>query len=471
MVQFIGTDISIMIKFELRKSSEKPLLKCGKMRIMFLSIIITVLLTVTLTFAFNSIGHGGIVYSSTSPVKVSKLSEAPLSQWNKTYGGINQDRPLALVQTSDKGYAIACSTYSYGAGSADVWLIKTDAYGNIEWDKTYGGPSSDWASALVKTSDGDYVILGSTYSYGAGLSDAWLIKTDAYGNVKWNKTYGGMYRERAWALVQTFDGGYAIIGSTSSYWGESAVVWLVKTDSYGNMEWSKTYGRTDWSWTWALIQSSDGGYAMAGSTSAYRVKSADIWLIKTDAYGNMKWNITYGGQMYEGASALVQTSDGGYAILGSTYSYGVGSADIWFIKTDVYGNMEWNKTYGGTDWDWASALVKTSDGGYAIAGCTRSSGAGLCDVWLIKTDACGNIEWDKTYGGPSSDWASALVQSFDGGYAIACSTSSYGAGNADIWLVKLIVPECSSLTILLVLTALIALTAAFVKKTSRKPKP
>ena len=175
--------------------------------------------------------------------------------------------------------------------------------------------------------------------------------------------------------------------------------------------------------------------------------------------------------MYEGAWALVQTSDGGYAIAGSTYSYAAGLCDAWLVKTDACGNMKWNKTYGGTDWDLASALVKTSDGGYAIAGCTRSYGAGLCDVWLVKTDAWGNMEWNKTYGGPSSDWASALVQTSDGGFAIACSTSSYGAGSADTWLIKLVIPEFPLATILVVLMALITLTVAFVKKKlQRMPK-
>jgi len=472
---------SIMMKFEERKKHREAAFeewqKIRMMmrrrfiikRIMFSAIIIALLSTVMLTVTFN-IGHGESVHSLTSPIEVSILSEAPPTQWNKTYGGTDRDRPSALVQASDGGYVMAGSTYSYGAGSADAWLLKTNAYGNMEWSKTYGGPSSDWASALVQTSDGGFAIAGSTYSYDAGSADVWLIKTDVYGNIEWNKTYGGIYRDWTWALVQTSDGGFAITGSTSFYWGESADVWLVKTDAYGNMEWGKTYGRTDWGWAWALVQTSDGGFAIAGSTSSYRAESADAWLIKTDAYGNVKWNKTYGGPMYEGASALVQASDGRYAIAGSTYSYGAGRADIWLIKTDAYGNVEWNKTYGGTEWDWASALVQTSDGGYAIAGCTRSYGAGL-DVWLVKTDACGNMEWDKTYGGPGSDWASALVQTSDGGFAIACSTSSYGAGSADAWLIKLVIPEFPLATILLVLMALITLTVAFTKKKlPRKPK-
>jgi len=165
-----------MMKFEERKKHrEAAFEEWQKTRMMFLAIIIALLSTVMLTAAFN-IGHGESVHSLTSPVEVSILSEAPTAQWNKTYGGTDRDRPSALVQTSDGGYAIAGSTYSYGAGSADIWLVKTDAYGNMEWNKTYGGPSSDWASALVQTSDGGFAIACSTSSYGAGSADAWLIK-------------------------------------------------------------------------------------------------------------------------------------------------------------------------------------------------------------------------------------------------------------------------------------------------------
>jgi hypothetical protein len=349
--------------------------------------------------------------------------------WDKTYGGTGEDWANALVHTADGGYALA------GGGFAN--LIKTDAHGNAQWNKTYGRTGYDWANALVQTTDGGYALAGYTYSFGAGGYDFWLVKTDAAGNIQWNKTYGGTDDEFAESLVQTADGGYALAGYTGSLGtqGGDADFWLVKTDASGNMQWNKTYGGTYDDAAYALVQTSDGGYALAGSTLSSGAGGNDFWLVKTDASGNKQWNKTYGGPSGDVAYALVQTADVGYALAGITLSYGAGSADSWLVKTDASGNKQWDKTYGGTDWDEAYALVQTTDGGYALAGSTGYI-AGSADSWLVKTDASGNKQWDKTYGGTSYDQAYALVQTTDGGYALAGSTESFGAGNRDFWLVK-----------------------------------
>jgi len=362
--------------------------------------------------------------------------EPPLTEWNKTYGGTSHDYAWGLVQTVDGGYALAGYTYSFGAGYYDFWLVKTDSAGNMQWNKTYGGTNSDWAYALVQTSDGGYAIAGYTDSFGAGLSDFWLVKTDSAGNMQWNKTYGGIGGDCAYALVQTSDGGYALAGVTFSFGAGDEDLWLVKADAAGNMEWNKTYGGTYSDGAWALVQTVDGGYALAGYTYFYGAGGYDFWLVKTDSAGNMQWNKTYGGTGEDKAFALVQTVDGGYALAGRTSSFGAGSVDFWLVKTDAAGNMQWNKTYGGTSHDDAWGLVQTVEGGYALAGVTYSFGAGNGDFWLVKTDAAGNAQWNKTYGGTNKDWAYAFVQTVDGGYALAGYTYSFGAGSSDFWLVK-----------------------------------
>ena len=318
---------------------------------------------------------------------------AHIPGWNKTYGGIRIDQALSLAQTADGGYVLAGFTYSFGAGRYDFWLVKTDAYGNIEWNKTYGGPDYDRAWSVIQTSDGGYAIAGYTESFGAGLNDFWLVKTDSAGNLEWNKTYGGTSRDVANALVQTSDGGYAIAGYTESFGAGSYDFWLVKTDAYGNAQWNKTYGGTNDDWALSLVQTSDGGYAMAGSTYSFGAGRYDFWLVKTDSAGNLEWNKTYGGTNDDWALSLVQTSDGGYAIAGETWSFGAGDADFWLVRTDAAGNVHWNKTYGGPDFDAASSLVQTSDGGYAIAGFTYSFGAGDADFWLVKADAELGLAW------------------------------------------------------------------------------
>jgi hypothetical protein len=221
----------------------------------------------------------------------------------------------------------------------------------------------------------------------------------------WNRTYGGTPYETAESVIETSDGGYAVAGWRWYYTG----MVLVKTDKFGNMEWVQTYGKNEIAHDSAnsVIETSDGGYAIAGSRrSGERIGYNDFVLVKTDAYGNMEWDRTYGGTDGDGASAIVETSDGGYALAGVTLSFGAGDRDVWLIKTDTNGNMQWNKTYGGTGTEEASSLVETSDGGFAIAGNTDSLGAGESDFWLIKTDSYGNIKWDKTYGGTGSEGAS-----------------------------------------------------------------
>jgi len=353
--------------------------------------------------------------------------------WSKTFGGIYTDWAWALVQSSDGGYALAGSTNSISAGYwFDFWLVKTDSTGNAQWNKTYGGAGDDSARALVQSSDGGYALAGTTNSFGAGGEDFWLVKTDASGNAQWNKTYGGTGNDEAYALVQSSDGGYALAGGTGSFGAGSFNLWLVKTDASGNAQWNKTYGGTEWDYANALVQTSDGGYALAGG------KDADSWLVKTDADGDAQWNQTYGGMYGEAANALVQTVDGGYALAGTTNSFGAGGADFWLVKTDASGNAQWNKTYGGTNADYAHALVQTTDGGYALAGYKPSFAGGGYAFWLVKTDASGNAQWNKTYGGTGIDQAIAyaLVQSSDGGYALAGWTDSFGVSDYDFWLVK-----------------------------------
>ena len=323
-------------------------------------------------------------------IKVDSLGNM---QWNCTYGGAGADIASSVIETSDGGYAITGYTGSFGAGGDDIWLIKTDDSGNMKWNQTYGGAEDDYTFSLVELSDCGYTIAGYTRSYGAGRDDFWLVKTDASGNAEWNRTYGGWDDEGTISLVLCSDGGYALAGMTESFGhgSDRDDFWLVKTDSFGNMEWNQTYGGTIREYGFCLVQSSDGGYAFAGSTCSFGAGSYDSWLVKTDSSGNMEWNRTYGGKDADGSSSLIQTADGGYVLAGTTNSFGFGADDFWLVKTDSAGNIELNQTYGGVGSDICSSLVETSDGGYALTGYTYSVGAGNSDAWLIKTDRHGVI--------------------------------------------------------------------------------
>jgi len=406
---------------------------------------------------------GLLMFSLVIPVGAS-------SMWSQTYGGTEKDGALSLVQTSDGGYAMVGYTCSFGAGEDDFWLIKTDEVGKMQWNRTYGGTGSDIAISLIETSDGGYALVGYTESFGAGSDDFWFVKTDETGNMQWNRTYGGTKGDYAFSLVETADGGYTIAGYTRSYGAGRDDFWLIHVDSSGNAEWNRTYGGWDDDGAIFLVQTSDGGYALVGMTESFGHGSDrdDFWLVKTDSSGNMEWTQTYGGPNNEYGFCLVQTSDGGYAMAGCTYSFGAGSHDSWLVKTDAFGNMEWNQTYGGTDADGTTSLIQTADGGYILAGSTKSFGAGDFDWWLIKTDGAGNMQWNQTYGGSGTDIASSLVETSDGGYAIAGYTFSVGAGNSDLWLVKTdeqgVIPEFPSWIIL----PLFMITALFVMVIKKK---
>jgi hypothetical protein len=372
-----------------------------------------------------------------SPLETIEFSEQPVMQWNETYGGSANDKAFSAVQTVDGGYALAGYTGSFGAGLYDFWLVKTDANGNALWNKTYGGTSDDVAYSVFQTSDEGYVLAGYTVSFGAGSSDFWLVKTNPSGNVQWSKTYGGTGADIAYFVIQTSDGGYALAGNTKSFGAGQEDFWLVKTDSAGSVQWNKTYGGAQRDWANSMVRADDGGYALAGWTYSLGAGDADFWMVKTDANGNIQWNETYGGTGADLAFSLVQTDDGGYALAGETPSSGSGSWDIWLVKTDADGNVQWNEKYAVASANWANSVVQTIDGGYALAGLAGSFGAGNYDFWLIKTDASGTAQWNKTYGGTNWDEAFSVVQTEDGGYALAGYTESFGAGARDVWLIKL----------------------------------
>jgi hypothetical protein len=306
----------------------------------------------------------------------------------------------------------------------------------MAWNKTFGGSGDDYGHSVRETSDGGYIVAGSTDSYGSGSGDVWLIKTNSSGNLTWNKTFGGPSEDHGYSVQQTSDGGYIIAGETASYGAGGADVWLIKTDSSGNETWNRTFGGSSGDYGNSVQQTPDGGYVIAGTTYSYGAGSADVWLIKTDSSGNMAWNKTFGSSSHDHGSSVDRTSDGGYVIAGWTDSYGAGDYDIWLIKTDSSGDLKWDETFGGSKGDYGWSVQQTSDGGYIIGGYTGSFGAGNDDAWLIKTDSSGDAVWDKTPGGTDSDYGWSVQQTLDGGYMIGGYTGSYGAGGYDVWLIK-----------------------------------
>ncbi|MFQ6124580.1 MAG: hypothetical protein ACE5R6_08260 [Candidatus Heimdallarchaeota archaeon] len=355
-----------------------------------------------------------------------------VKQWARTYGDADTDETAkSIIQTTDGGYAFA------GTKGGATWLVKTDALGKVQWTHTYNANSP---FQVIQTTDGGFALTGIL---GGGLSpraesNAFLVKTDTNGEFEWRRIYDWGEKDYANSVIQTTDGGFILVGSTISLVNRCGwESWLGKTDASGNLERMQTYGGfgDDHDHLNVIIPTVDGGFALAGSTWSYGARFDDFWLVKTDVHGEVEWNQTYGGASGDAAASVIQMLDGGYVLAGYTWSFGAGESDAWLVKTDACGKPQWNQTYGGSDLEYASG-IPTADGGFALTGFTESYGAGRRDAWLVKTDAQGVGQWNRTYGGAQGDYAYSVIETVDGGFALAGRTASYGAGGYDAWVVK-----------------------------------
>jgi len=352
----------------------------------------------------------------------------PAAEWSKIFGGSNTDEGWYVERTSDGGYIITGYTFSYGGGQADVWLIKTDANGDKQWDRTFGRDgysvhqTSDYGQSVKQTPDGGYIIVGVTINLWTMNEDVYLIKTYSNGNEQWSRTYGNITDESGYSIVQAPDGGYAIAGYETTRGSGQFNTLLMKTDSNGNEQWSRLFpalgqGRS-------ILESTEGGYIIAGSSS----------LIKTDYDGNEQWHRSLPGFGY----CVQQTTDSGYIVSGSFSPYGSGQDDAWLMKTDSAGNQQWSKTFGGPLHDYAMSVQLTSDGGYILTGASLSySGAdGMRNLWLIKTDMDGNEQWNKVFLSSYESNGFSVEQATDGGYVVVGYTTIHGNWDRDVWLIK-----------------------------------
>jgi predicted secreted protein len=397
---------------------------------------VIILLIITIFLSFNTTSSTTIFFNN--PIKISsQYTDMPYEAWNKTFGGTALDWGWSVQETTDNGFIIAGETVSFGSGGYDAWLIKTDSNGNETWNKTFGGYAKDGGRSIHQTSDNGYIIGGYADSYGYPGHDVWLIKTDNEGNEEWDSIFGGLASDAAFSVLQTSDQGYIALGYVDSYGAGSHDIWLIKTDTSGNEEWNRTFGTYEWDSGYSVQQTSDGDFIIIGTTKSYGSGGQDAWLIKTDEFGNETWNKTYGGANNDWGSSVVMTDDGGFLLTGDTRSYGPGGYDIWIIKTDKYGNEQWRRIYGDSESDDTGySLKKTNDGGYIITGTKTSFDTDLTDVWLIKTDVDGYMQWNLTIDGGFDDWSYSVDETSDGGYIITGLTNSFGSGDYDLWLIK-----------------------------------
>lgn len=413
-------------------------------------------------------------------------SVIPHIEWAKSFGGSDIDQAQSIEQTSDKGYIIAGSSYSndldivghHGSiDNPDCWIVKLDSNGILDWQRSLGGTADDVANSIKQTPDGGYIVAGYSTSKNFdvtgnhGKEDYWVVRLDGNGKIIWQKSFGGSRSDRAYAVELTGDDGFVVAGYSSSNDGDvtkhhgdttNTDYWIIKLDSSGNIKWQKSLGGYNDDVAYSIRQTADRGLIIAGSSYSvdtvggdnnFSHGTVDFWVVKLDSMGVLKWQRSYGGSQFDEAYSIDLTSDGGYIAAGYSTSndgdvtHNNGLSDFWIIKLDSIGNLKWQRSFGGSSTDAALSVKQTFDGGFIIAGnndsSTISGNHGGNDYYIVKLDSLGKLQWQKTLGGPGEEFALCIRQTADSGYVVAGSSDFDGGdvqGNhnhEDFWIVKL----------------------------------
>lgn len=352
--------------------------------------------------------------------------------WERFFDFTSHDFSKNIIQTADGGILVVANIGN-GNSESDVFLLKLTADGEQEWSQSYGGNSYDEIEMLIETSDGGYLMTGYTFSFGNGSGDVYLVKLDANGGLEWEATYGGTDFDRARSLTETSDGNFVFAGWTRSPISGDVTqaafgapdlfdAWVGKVDTDGNLLWEYRFGGSEDDEPQSIVADANGGVVTIVRTSSPEIvaNGFDIFTMALDANGAELWTNTYGGTNFEEPFTIINTNDGGYAIGAITTSFGAGESDIYLIKTDANGDPEWTQTYGGTAGEFGGYVVELPTGGYAISGGTQSLGSSFLDVYLIGTDELGTQQWEQNYsGGENVDIATGIYLTDDGYFLIS----------------------------------------------------
>jgi hypothetical protein len=360
--------------------------------------------------------------------------------FQKLYGGSGLDSFFKLAKTSDGGYVCAGLTESFGNLPRDIYLFKTDANGVHQWSVAYSGIGYDYATNIIKTSDNGFLIAGGTTSFGSGSDDALLLKTDATGAIVWSKVYGGPQQDYFMGVAQTNDSGYIAVGTTLSFGAGSNDIFIVRTNSTGDTLWTRTIGGAGYDELTCVTQTTDNGFALCGRSSSFTAANTDALLLKLNQNGDTAWTVQYGNFGAEEAFSVKQTYDGGYIVFGNATSFG-NDYELYLNRFDGTGNLLWGKLYGGAKSDALYDGIITSDSGFAMCGFTESFGEGhtrgtdSSNYFLIRTNMNGDTLWTHTYGGDKVDESFGLLQADDGGFVVLGFSGSFG-DSVEAYLVK-----------------------------------
>jgi hypothetical protein len=362
--------------------------------------------------------------------------------FEKTFGQTLDDHGEYVQQTADNGYIITGFSYDASMSKYCALMIKTDSIGNLMWEKCYDNSQNMVGYCVQETTDGGFIFVGyiaDTVTF-TGYTDVYVSKLDNMGDTIWSKTFDNDIKDKGMSIRQTIDGGYIIAGFACDSMLYDCDVYLLKINNTGDMQWYKRIGGPDRDQAYCIEQTSDNGFIIVGSTFSYGYGYRDIYLIKTNENGDTLFTKTYGGYNTDNAYSVKQTSDGGFIIIGETISFNSGQHyyDVYLIKTNAGGDTLWTKRYGGEDWtlEVGRSIVQTNDGDYVITGLTESFGALDDNVLVMKVNSTGDLIWMQAYGGNGVEGGTSIQLTNDGGYIIAGSSSSFSS-SVDVYLIKI----------------------------------
>lgn len=407
------------------------------------------------------------------------VSAQPPIQWQRPLGGFSVEEINIIKETNNNGFILAGLARSQNGdvsgvhGETDFWVVNLNHQGQILWQKALGGTSYDVAHAVANTAEGGYIVAGKTLSNDGDVTgnhgnyDFWIVKLSSLGQIEWQKTLGGSDEDVAQSILQTSDGGYVVAGWSYSNDGDAVGntgfhYWVLKITSTGILEWQNSFGGTGGEMAHDIQEAMDGGFVLVGRTYSNNGDvsgshgGSEFWVVKISNIGQLEWQKTLGGTGVDIGQSICKGADDGYMVVGFTSSLGTGQVtynhgglDVWAVKLNNSGEIQWQKTFGGSDNDWGNFVSTTSDGGYVIIGETISNDGdvsendGGVDIWALKINNIGEIQWQKTLGGTDTEYGSAIEQTKDGGYILSGYTHSDNGdvvgfhGSRDGWIVKL----------------------------------
>lgn len=397
-----------------------------------MNILKTSLLICTASFLFSSL------YAKEDIQKEPKKTKPEFeSLWQKAYGGDGRDRAYDVIALKDGGAMIAGMSRSYGKGRSDMLITKMDKAGNILYRSSYGGKKRDYANAITHTSDGYFMAAGMSESFSDdGNKDVYVVKFDSEGKRLWQKTYGGEEKEEAKAIAGVSGGGALIAGYTESYGKGRKDVYILYIDKDGKEIWSKAIGGKEDDEAYDISLTADGGFVVVGATESYGAGNDDFYILKFDGKGKFLWDKVYGEANEDALHAVTPTPEGGFVVAGKTKSFGSKHSDIDIIKYSKNGEMIWHKIFGFDSKEWANDIIRIPGGGYLLAGTTKSFGFGKFDFYLLELDSEGSSVWANVYGGADKEMAAALTRTADGNVLVVGETESFGNGDYDFFLLK-----------------------------------